>query len=180
MKNFLKRNHNLQHLSRDHQIIFFPFVDKRSSHSIFQNIFFCQRGFFFFFAWLYLEQIPSCLRTFVDKGSSHYIVQFCLFCFVFFCFVLFFFLPFAVLAHAGQELHQISSIISFQEFAVDRPNPQSILINNFVSSVGVEFLNHIRAIPFGEEFVAPILTILKTLVERWGDDTIFMYPWSSK
>jgi len=93
----------------------------------------------------------------VDKGSSHNVVQFCF---------VFFFVPFTVLARAGQELHQISSIVSFQEFAVDRPNPQSILINNFVSSVGVDFLNHIRVIPFGEEFVAPILAILKTLVER--------------
>jgi hypothetical protein len=57
-------------------------------------------------------------------------------------------------------------MVSFQEFDVDRPNPQSILINNFVSFVGIDFLNHIRAIPFGEEFVAPILAILKTLVER--------------
>jgi len=73
--------------------------------------------------------------------------------------------PFTVLAHAGQELYQISSMVSFQEFAVDRPNPQSILIDNFVSSIGVEFLNRIRVIPFGKEFVAPILTILKTLVE---------------
>ena len=63
-------------------------------------------------------------------------------------------MPFTVLACAGHELHQISSIVSFQEFAVDRPNPQSILIDNFVSSIGVDFLNHIRAIPFGEEFAA--------------------------
>jgi hypothetical protein len=63
-------------------------------------------------------------------------------------------MPFTVLARAGQELHQISSIVSFQEFVVDRPNPQSILIDNFVSSIGVDFLNHIRAIPFGEEFAA--------------------------
>ena len=89
-------------------------------------------------------------------------------------------MPFIVLARAGQELYQISSMVSFQEFSIDRPNPQSILIDNFVSSIGVEFLNRIRAIPFGEEFVAPILSILKTLVERRGDDTIFMYPWSSK
>jgi hypothetical protein len=63
--------------------------------------------------------------------------------------------PFVVLTRAGQELHQILSIVSFQEFAVDRLNPQSILIDNFVSSVGVDFLNRIRAIPFGKEFVAP-------------------------
>ena len=63
-------------------------------------------------------------------------------------------MSFTVLACADQELHQISSIVSFQEFAVDRPNPQSILINNFVSFIGVDSLNHIRVIPFGEEFVA--------------------------
>jgi len=71
-------------------------------------------------------------------------------------FFFFFFLPFTVLAHAGQEQYQISSIVSFQEFVVDGSNPQSILINNFVSSVGVDFLNHIRVIPFGEELVAHV------------------------
>jgi len=84
----------------------------------------------------------------MDKGSSHNVVHF----FV----VFFFFLPFTVLAHAGQEQHQISSIVSFQEFAVDGSNPQSILINNFVSSVGVDFLNHIRVIPFGKELVTHV------------------------
>ena len=56
----------------------------------------------------------------------------------------------------GQELHQILSIVSFQEFAIDRPNPQSIFINNFVSFIGVDFLNHIRAIPFEEELAAHV------------------------
>jgi hypothetical protein len=55
---------------------------------------------------------------------------------------------------AGQELHQISSIIYFQKIIIDRSNPQSILIDNFVSFVGVDFLNHIRFISFGEELVA--------------------------
>jgi hypothetical protein len=62
--------------------------------------------------------------------------------------------PFAVLTRAGQKLHPISSIVSFQEFAVDKPNPLSILIDNYVSSIGVDFLNHIRAISFREEFAA--------------------------
>ena len=55
---------------------------------------------------------------------------------------------------AGYELHQILSIVSFQDFTVDRPDPQYILIDNFVSSIGVNVLNHIRAIPFGEELAA--------------------------
>jgi len=61
-------------------------------------------------------------------------------------------LPFTILA----ELHHISSTVSFKEFVVDRPNPQSILIDNFVSSIGIDFLNHIRTIPFGEELIAHV------------------------
>jgi len=64
--------------------------------------------------------------------------------------------PFTILTRAGQELYQISSIVSFKEFVVDRPNPQSILIDNFVSSVGINFLNHIRTIQFGEELIAHV------------------------
>jgi hypothetical protein len=82
----------------------------------------------------------------VDKGSSHNVVQFCLFVF---------FVPFTVLARAGQELHQISSIVSFQEFVVDRPNPHSILIDNFVSFIGVDFLDRLRAILFKSNLLPP-------------------------
>jgi hypothetical protein len=70
--------------------------------------------------------------------------------------VQFFFIPFTVLARTGQELHQISIIVSFKEFAIDRPNSQSILIDNFISFVGIDFLNHITTILFGKELIAHV------------------------
>lgn len=109
-------------------------MDKGSSHNVVQKIFFWHDCTWNEFQVAY---VPLWI-----KGSSHNVVH------------IFFFVPFTVLARAGQELHQISSIVSFQEFAIDRPNPQSILINNLVSSIGVDFLNHIRAVPFGEELAA--------------------------
>jgi len=47
MENFLKRNHNLQHLSRNHHIIFFPLWIKNKVTAYFK-IYFFVRGFFFF------------------------------------------------------------------------------------------------------------------------------------
>jgi hypothetical protein len=70
--------------------------------------------------------------------------------------VQFFFIPFTVLARTGQELYHISIIVSFKEFAIDRPNSQSILIDNFISFVGIDFLNHIRTILFREELIAHV------------------------
>jgi hypothetical protein len=46
MENFLKRNHNLQHLSRDHHIIFFPLWIKDQVTAYFKIYFFVKEVFF--------------------------------------------------------------------------------------------------------------------------------------
>ena len=58
---------------------------------------------FYFFCITVLRTSSSCLCIFMDKISSHNVVKKTLCCF---------FMSFAVLAHIGQVLHQISNILS--------------------------------------------------------------------
>ena len=48
----------------------------------------------------------------------------------------------------------MSGIVSLQKFTVDGANSQAILSNKFVSTVGINFLYHIWAIPLGSKFIS--------------------------
>ena len=43
---------------------------------------------------------------------------------------------------------QLSSIEAFEELLVDGADPYTIIINQLVGSIGVDFLQNIRSIPF--------------------------------
>jgi hypothetical protein len=71
-----------------------------------------------------------------------------------FNFFSFFFYAVRSFTSCGPEIISNFKHNIFLRIAIDRPNPQSILIDDFVSFIRVDFLNHIRTIPFGEELVA--------------------------
>ena len=80
-------------------------------------------------------------------------------------FFYFFFELYIIYTHAGQEYHAtypcairrviwlLSCILTLQKFSIDRTNPQSFFVNQFVCAIGVSLLNHIWTIPFWEKLV---------------------------
>ena len=49
---------------------------------------------------------------------------------------------------------RLSSIEAFEELPIDGADPYTIIMNQLVSSIGVDFLHNIRSIPFWSELIA--------------------------